>query len=102
MYHGKQRGIDPKQLSRYACVLTTYTTMGMEAASKEDLKHSNSTSQPIDSDEEDSPPGFSGDCPPQPGASSGRLIDITHNMSFVTHPVALTNPISACSFALLT
>lgn len=56
MYHGKQRGVDPKQLSRYACVLTTYTTMAMEAASKEDRKHGSSVSQPVDlpdSDQED-------------------------------------------------
>ena len=56
MYHGKQRGIDPKQLSRYACVLTTYTTMGMEAAPKEGLKQGISNMQPIqlpDSDDED-------------------------------------------------
>lgn len=63
MYHGKQRGVDPKQLSRYACVLTTYTTMAMEAASKEDLKQGSSISQPgelPDSDGEDitaAPPG---------------------------------------------
>lgn len=57
MYHGKQRGVDPKQLSRYACVLTTYTTMAMEAASKQDLKQGSSVSQPDelpDSDQEDS------------------------------------------------
>lgn len=56
MYHGKQRGVDPKQLSRYACVLTTYTTMAMEAASKADLKQGSSVSQPVelpDSDQED-------------------------------------------------
>lgn len=85
MYHGKQRGVDPKQLSRYACVLTTYTTMGMEAASKEDLKHSNSISQPVDSDE-DSTPGFSGDRPSSPGASSDRLLNITHNRSYQNPP----------------
>ena len=63
MYHGKQRGIDPKQLSRYACVLTTYTTMGMEAAPKGDLKQGSSMSQPIqlpDSDDEDNIAGSSG------------------------------------------
>ena len=64
MYHGKQRGVDPKQLSRYACVLTTYTTMGMEAASKEDLKKGSSLSQPVelpDSDEEDNTAALPGD-----------------------------------------
>ena len=64
MYHGKQRGIDPKQLSRYACVLTTYTTMGMEAASKEDLRQGSSVSQPDDlpdSDEEDNTAALPGD-----------------------------------------
>ena len=79
MYHGKQRGVDPKQLSRYACVLTTYTTMGMEAASKDDLKQSNSTSRSVDSDEEDSTPGFSGDWPNHPGASFDRLVNIAYN-----------------------
>lgn len=63
MYHGKQRGVDPKQLSRYACVLTTYTTMAMEAASKADLKQGSGVTQPVevpDSDQEDitaAPPG---------------------------------------------
>ena len=83
MYHGKQRGVDPKQLSRYACVLTTYTTMGMEAASKDDLKQSNSMSQSVDSDDEDGTAGFSGDYPNQPGATFDRL-DIAYNRSYVT------------------
>ena len=31
IYHGKDRVKEAEQLARYACVLTTYTTLGMDA-----------------------------------------------------------------------
>lgn len=99
MYHGKQRGVDPKQLSRYACVLTTYTTMGMEAASKEDLKQGNSISQPVqlpDSDDEDNTAAFPGDILlNQTESMHTMLLDVACIYSMCTpcvHSVAITDP----------
>lgn len=58
LYHGKGRGVKPQQLARYSCVLTTYTSMGMEAAPRGDAKNGTNAGQPIelevDGDEEDS------------------------------------------------
>ncbi|KAL0027476.1 hypothetical protein WJX77_004115 [Trebouxia sp. C0004] len=51
MYHGKGRGVKPQQLARYSCVLTTYTSMGMEAGPRSDAKHGINPGQPIELDE---------------------------------------------------
>lgn len=48
MYHGKGRGVKPQQLARYSCVLTTYTSMGMEAGPRNDAKHGTNPGQPIE------------------------------------------------------
>ncbi len=48
LYHGKGRGVKPQQLARYSCVLTTYTSMGMEAAPRGDAKHGTNAGQPIE------------------------------------------------------
>ncbi|KAL0049899.1 hypothetical protein WJX82_000239 [Trebouxia sp. C0006] len=48
MYHGKGRGVKPQQLARYSCVLTTYTSMGMEAGPRADAKHGTNPGQPIE------------------------------------------------------
>ena len=48
VYHGKGRGVKPQQLARYTCVLTTYTSMGMEAGPRSDAKHGTNPGQPIE------------------------------------------------------
>lgn len=50
MYHGKGRGVNPHQLARYNCVLTTYTSMSMEAAPKASAKQGTHPLQAIDLD----------------------------------------------------
>ena len=47
VYHGKARGVKAQQLARYSCVLTTYTSMGMEAPSRANAKQGTSLNQPI-------------------------------------------------------
>ncbi len=47
-YHGKGRGVKPQQLARYSCVLTTYTSKGMEAGPRNDAKHGTNPGQPIE------------------------------------------------------
>lgn len=63
MYHGKGRGVKPQQLARYNCVLTTYTSMSMEAAPKADAKQGTNLLQAIDLDEELKPSGEPWHCP---------------------------------------
>ena len=52
VYHGKGRGVLPQQLARYNCVLTTYTSMSMEAAPKASSKQSTNPLEVIDLDDE--------------------------------------------------
>lgn len=60
VYHGKGRGVLPQQLARYNCVLTTYTSMSMEAAPKAS-KQSTNPLEIIDLDDENQNAKLSGE-----------------------------------------
>ena len=47
VYHGKGRGVKAQQLARYSCVLTTYTSMGMEAPPRAHPKQGAHSDLPI-------------------------------------------------------
>jgi len=48
VYHGKARAESAGDLARYGVVLTTYTTMALEAPSRPDAKSGASAATPID------------------------------------------------------
>lgn len=48
VYHGKARAETAADLARYGVVLTTYTTMALEAPSSPDAKSGTSAATPID------------------------------------------------------
>ena len=48
VYHGKARAESAADLARYGVVLTTYTTMALEAPSRPDAKSGTSAATPID------------------------------------------------------
>lgn len=52
VYHGKGRGVKPQQLARYNCVLTTYTSMSMEAAPKASSKQGTNPTLAIELDDD--------------------------------------------------
>ena len=52
MYHGKQRLTQPEQLARYGVVLTTFTTMSMEAPPRADKAEAGSGGEAWASDKE--------------------------------------------------
>lgn len=60
VYHGKGRGVKAQQLARYSCVLTTYTSMGMEAAPRGDAKHGTNAGQPIELEDSGNDDDFAG------------------------------------------
>lgn len=62
VYHGKGRGVKAQQLARYSCVLTTYTSMGMEAPSRAHPKQGAHSDLPIplEDDFDDSTKGGGG------------------------------------------
>ena len=78
VYHGKARAESAPDLARFGVVLTTYTTMALEAPSRPDAKSGASAATPIDlcdsssdSDADGAPPARAAAAPgPEPRRQS--------------------------------